>query len=134
MSSRSDADRPDAGVPPRPEMHMASKQALTARRHLRGLVIWLTAVLAIVLAAMLVSFGLGDRLRSQTNSTDAFAATARSLVQSQEAAPRSPATKTIASVLPSVVNVRVVKVAASASGQVGEPRPRGAASSSRRTA
>jgi hypothetical protein len=100
MSSRSDADRPDAGVPPRPEMHIASKQALPARRHLRGLVIWFAAVLAIVLVAMLLSFGLGDRLRSQTNSTDALPATARSLVQSQEAAPRSPATKTIASVLP----------------------------------
>ena len=125
MSSRSDADRPDAGVPPRPEMHIASNQALPARRHLRGLVIWFAAVLAIVLVAMLVSFGLGDQPRSQTNSTDAFAATARSLVQSQEAAPRSPATKTIASVLPSVVNVRVVKVGASASGQVGEAKAEG---------
>jgi hypothetical protein len=70
MSSRSDADRPDACVPLRPEMHIASNQALPARRHLRGLVIWLAAVLAIVLVAMLVSFGLGDRPRSQTNSTD----------------------------------------------------------------
>ena len=124
MSSPSDADRPDADVPVRPEMHIASNQALPARRHLRGPVIWFAAVLAIVLVATLVSFGLGDRQRSQTNSTDAFAATARSLVQS-EAAPRSPATKTIASVLPSVVNVRVVKVGASASGQVGEARAEG---------
>jgi S1-C subfamily serine protease len=125
MSSRSDADRPGAGAPLRPEMDIASNKALPPRRHLRGLVIWLAAVLALVLVAMLVSFGLGDRLRSQTNSTDAFAATARSLVQSEEAAPRSPATKTIASVLPSVVNVRVVKVGASASGQVGEARAEG---------
>jgi S1-C subfamily serine protease len=124
MRSRSDADRPDAGVPVRPEMHIASNQALRTRRHIRGLVKWL-AVFAIVLMAMLVSFGLGGRLSPQTNSTDAFAATTRSLVQSQEAAPRSPATKTIASVLPSVVNVRVVKVAASASGQVGEAKAEG---------
>jgi S1-C subfamily serine protease len=106
-------------------MHIASNPALPASRHLRGPVIWFAAVLAIVLVATLVSFGLGDRHRSQTNSTDAFAATARSLVQSQEAAPRSPATKTIASVLPSVVNVRVVKVGASASGQVGEAKAEG---------
>jgi hypothetical protein len=134
MSSRSDADRRDAGVPSRPEMHIASNKALPARRHLHGLPIWFAAVLAIVLVAMLVSFGLGDQSLSQTNSADAFAATARSLVQSQEAAPRSPATKTIASVLPSVVNVRVVKVGASRAARSGKPRPRGAASSSRRTA
>ena len=86
---------------------------------------WFAAVLAIVLVAMLVSFGLGDQVGWETNSTDAFAATARSLVQIEEAAPRSPATKTIASVLPSVVNVRVVEVGASASGQVGEAKAEG---------
>ncbi len=96
----------------------------------------ITGGVAIALAAVLIAFAVNDgasgtssSMNASTTSSSANASAnaeiARSLTQSDQAPPRSPASEVISSVLPSVVNVRVVQVSQSSTGQVGEVQAEG---------
>jgi putative serine protease PepD len=96
-----------------------------------GVIGWISGGVAIVLAAVLIAFAMSDgtsggssQMNPSTTSSSinasANAAIARSLTQSDQPPPRSSASKVISSVLPSVVNVRVVQLSQASNGQVGE--------------
>ena len=99
----------------------------------RGVIALISGV-AIVFAAVLIAFAVNDGIPGGPSSmnpsttsinTSANAAIAGSLAQSDQAPPRSSASKMISSVLPSVVNVRVMQVSQSSAGQVGEVNAEG---------
>jgi S1-C subfamily serine protease len=115
MRTEQRTDRPGEVAPP-PDGGASSRGP--ARPDRRGVGGWIFAGLAIVLAAGLIAFAVDDLApggSSAASSVTTSAAIARSLTQSHHAPLPSPASRMIASVLPSVVNVRVVQVA---------PRPR----------
>ena len=102
----------------------------------RGVIGWISGGVAIVLAAVLIAFAMSDGtsggsspMNPSTTSSlinaSANAAIARSLTQSDQPPPRSSASKVISSVLPSVVNVRVVQLSQASNGQVGEVKAEG---------
>jgi len=99
----------------------------------RGVLALISGV-AIVLAAVLIAFAVIDGIPGGSSSmnpgttsinTSANAAIAGSLAQSDQSRPRSAASRMITSVLPSVVNVRVVQVSRSSTGQVSEVKAEG---------
>jgi S1-C subfamily serine protease len=99
----------------------------------RGAIVLISGV-AIVIAAVLTAFAVNDGIPGGSSSmnpsstsinTSANAAIAGSLAQSDQAPPRSAASKMISAVLPSVVNVRVMQVSQSSTGRVGEVNAEG---------
>ena len=102
----------------------------------RRVIGWIAGGVALVLAAVLIAFAVSEGTSGGSSSVNpsttsssinasGYAATARSLTQSDQAPPRSPGSKVVSSVLPSVVNVRVVQVSPSSTGQVGEVEAEG---------
>ena len=111
----------------------ASSNGRSVRPDRRGVIALISGV-AIVIAAVLIALAVNDGTLGGSSSmtpsttsinTSAHAAIAGSLAQSDQAPPRSAASKMISSVLPSVVNVRVVQVSRSSAGQVDEVKAEG---------
>ncbi len=111
----------------------APSNGRSVRPDRRGVIALISGV-AIVIAAVLIVFAVNDGIPGGSSSmnpsstsinTSANAAIAGSLAQSDQAPPRSAASKMISAVLPSVVNVRVMQVSQSSTGRVGEVNAEG---------
>jgi S1-C subfamily serine protease len=135
MKADQGTDRPGEASGARPDGSTTSNGRPVGSDR-RGVIGWIAGGVALVLAAVLIAFAVSEGTSGGSSSVNpsttsssinasGYAATARSLTQSDQAPPRSPGSKVVSSVLPSVVNVRVVQVSPSSTGQVGEVEAEG---------